>query len=396
MRPGVLLDRDGTIIEDYHYVGHVERVQFKPGAIDAIARFNRAGIPVALVTNQSGVARGFYEEANVALVHTHMNSLLYRHGAHIDLWLYSPHHPDGSVQDYRRLSPDHKPGTGMALRAAESLDLDLTRSWVVGDRPDDVIMSYHIGANCAYLGGDLDTWSGDDRSTMRPHPFSSLADAAGYIIERITGMTDSQFPTMNYTSFRSYLTHYGDEVATALRLMPVTALDEAATLLAEAYENADSIFVAGNGAGASLASHFVCDHTKTIGRDFDIPPNVRDMTADISLITAIANDIGYESVFSYQLEQFAQAGDVLVVFSVSGRSPNITRVLQSVIEYGLKSIAITGLDGGEAGKLADVHVEIPARNYGVVEDVMQSVMHALAQYIRQSKMSDEQVRSATF
>lgn len=72
MRPGVLLDRDGTIIVDYHYVGHIPRVQFIPGAIEAIRRFNKAGIPVTIVTNQSDVARGFYPESNVIEVHQYI------------------------------------------------------------------------------------------------------------------------------------------------------------------------------------------------------------------------------------------------------------------------------------------------------------------------------------
>src|ERR1700748_614971 len=97
MRPGILLDRDGTIIEDYHYVGHIERVQLKPGAAEAIRRFNEAGIPVAIVTNQSGVARGFYPESNVNLVHNYIAHELSRHGSFIDLFFYSPHHPDGNV-----------------------------------------------------------------------------------------------------------------------------------------------------------------------------------------------------------------------------------------------------------------------------------------------------------
>ena len=101
LRPGILLDRDGTIIMDHGYVGSVDRVEFIDGAPDAIARFNRAGIPVAVVTNQAGVARGLYGVDDVARVHQHIEAHLARYGAHVDLILYCPYHPAGVVEAYR-------------------------------------------------------------------------------------------------------------------------------------------------------------------------------------------------------------------------------------------------------------------------------------------------------
>src|SRR5215208_4853301 len=132
-QPGVLLDRDGTIIVDSGYVGSVDRVEFIDGAIEAVAALNRAGIPVAVVTNQSGVARGYYGVEDVEIVHKHITAELARGGAHVDLWLFCPYHPDGPVTAFARASSDRKPAPGMALAAAQALDLDLSASWVVGD-----------------------------------------------------------------------------------------------------------------------------------------------------------------------------------------------------------------------------------------------------------------------
>ena len=100
-RPGILLDRDGTIIVDHGYVGSVDRVEFIEGSAEAIARFNRASIPVAVVTNQAGVARGLYGIDDVARVHQYIAERLAEHGAHIDLFLYCPYHPDGSRRGLR-------------------------------------------------------------------------------------------------------------------------------------------------------------------------------------------------------------------------------------------------------------------------------------------------------
>jgi D-sedoheptulose 7-phosphate isomerase/D-glycero-D-manno-heptose 1,7-bisphosphate phosphatase len=179
LRPGILLDRDGTIIVDHGYVGSVDRVEFIDGAAEAIARFNHAGIPVAVVTNQAGVARGLYGIGDVALVHKHIAEHLAGHGAHVDLFLFSPYHPAGVVEAYARVSEDRKPGPGMAKAAARALGLDLAASWVVGDRPEDVGLAEAIGASAIYLGTE-----GCGRAGV--YPFPSLAAAAPFILERIT------------------------------------------------------------------------------------------------------------------------------------------------------------------------------------------------------------------
>jgi histidinol-phosphate phosphatase family protein len=179
LRPGILLDRDGTIIVDHGYVGSVDRVEFIDGAPQAIARFNRAGIPVAVVTNQAGVARGMYGIDDVVQVHRYIADHLAGHGAHIDLFLFSPYHPAGVVEAFARTSEDRKPRPGMAKAAAAALHLDLTASWVVGDRPEDIGLAEAIGASAIYLGSD---------NHQRPGvwAFPSLAEAAPFILERIT------------------------------------------------------------------------------------------------------------------------------------------------------------------------------------------------------------------
>jgi histidinol-phosphate phosphatase family protein len=177
-RPGILLDRDGTIIVDHGHVGSVDRVEFIEGAPDAIARFNRAGIPVVVVTNQAGVARGLYGTDDVGRVHQYIAERLAERGAHIDLFLFSPYHPAGVVAAFARTSDDRKPGPGMAKTAQAALNLDLNASWVVGDRPEDVGLAAAIGASAIYVGAGIcehpGVWS-----------FPSLAAAAPFIMERM-------------------------------------------------------------------------------------------------------------------------------------------------------------------------------------------------------------------
>jgi len=178
-RAGVLLDRDGTIIVDHGYVGSVERVDFIAGAAEAIASFNRAGIPVAVVSNQSGVARGRYGIGDVERVHRHIARHLAGHAAHVDLFAYCPYHPAGVVTAFARASEDRKPRPGMAIAAGAALNLDLRASWVVGDRPEDIGLAEAIGARPVFVGPGAcaapGVWS-----------FPSLAEAAPFILGQVT------------------------------------------------------------------------------------------------------------------------------------------------------------------------------------------------------------------
>jgi histidinol-phosphate phosphatase family protein len=393
-RAGVLLDRDGTIIEDYHYVGHVERVQFKPGAIDAIRRFNKAAIPVIIVTNQSGVARGFYPLEQVYVVHEYMKAELARHGAYIDLILFSPDHPDGNIPLYTERSRFHKPGPGMALEAAKRYNLDLERSFVVGDRPEDVIMGYHIKANIIYLGRDLDSWSPGEYPI---HQFHSLADAAGFIIERITGMPQTEFPDGPYNGVSTFFNDYVAVTENVLKCIDRDRISRAVDTLYTAFDSGGQIFIVGNGGAAAIANHAETDLIKHMHGPRWYT-NVRSLAANNSIMTAVANDIGFDSMFSFQLEQATTAGrgDVLLAFSVSGQSQNIVNTIQRANEMGMDTIAIVANDGGEVAGLADVTIHIPTGNYGIAEDIMNMIMHSIAQYIRQTNMSEEQIRSARF
>jgi D-sedoheptulose 7-phosphate isomerase/D-glycero-D-manno-heptose 1,7-bisphosphate phosphatase len=116
----------------------------------------------------------------------------------------------------------------------------------------------------------------------------------------------------------------------------------------------------------------------------------------VELLTAIANDLGYENVFVHQLQSQSRPGDVLVAVSSSGRSPNIVRALTWAQDNGLRTIAITGFDGGEARTVAEVCIHVDCANYGVIEDLHQAVMHALAQYIRQARMTADKISSTVF
>lgn len=130
--PAVFLDRDGVIIENAHYLARLEDIRFIPGAAAAIRRLNEAGVPVVVVSNQSGVARGYFPESFVRETHAHLDQLLAKEGAHIDRWCFCPHHPGFGADCECR-----KPKPGMLQTAARELNLDLECSWLIGDNLTD-------------------------------------------------------------------------------------------------------------------------------------------------------------------------------------------------------------------------------------------------------------------
>ena len=150
-RRAVFLDRDGTIIEEVGYLDRAERVELYPWSIDAIRAFNRAGLAVVMVTNQSGIARGFFTEAVVDEVHRHMAEILAEGGAHIDAYYYCPHHPDGKVAGYARACDCRKPGRGLVDRAVREFGVDPASSFVVGDRWLDVGLARRVGGEAVLV-----------------------------------------------------------------------------------------------------------------------------------------------------------------------------------------------------------------------------------------------------
>jgi len=159
-------------------------------------------------------------------------------------------------------------------------------------------------------------------------------------------------------------------------------VERAIELIVEAYVTSGTIYSCGNGGSAAISNHLVCDCVKGVACDTNFFPKIVSLNCNDSMMTAVANDIGFEHVFSKQLSWSAAQDDLLIAISSSGNSPNIINALKMAKEIGMKSIAILGFDGGKAKELADVAIHIPSGNYGIVEDVSQAIMHFIAQNIR--------------
>jgi D-glycero-D-manno-heptose 1,7-bisphosphate phosphatase len=145
-RRAVFLDRDGTINVEVGYLSRPEDFSLIPGSAEAVERLNNAGFTVVVISNQSGVARGYFGEADVARVNDKMVRELTRHGARLDAIYYCPHHPDFGDGSYRRDCDCRKPKPGMVRRAERELGVEAAGSFVVGDHRGDVMLAKSVGA----------------------------------------------------------------------------------------------------------------------------------------------------------------------------------------------------------------------------------------------------------
>jgi D-sedoheptulose 7-phosphate isomerase len=181
---------------------------------------------------------------------------------------------------------------------------------------------------------------------------------------------------------------YLDRLRTTLDSLPRDRLTRLGEMLYRAYRNEKQVFTLGNGGSAATASHMAADLAKnTIG------PNMRrfrvlSLNDNTPLLTALANDLGYESVFSEQLKSLIRAGDLLIVLTTSGNSPNVLKAMRCANEHSAEVVAVAGSGGGKAAELADLSIVVASEECGVVEDVHLVINHILIDYFK-SKLLDE-------
>jgi D-glycero-D-manno-heptose 1,7-bisphosphate phosphatase len=155
-RPAVFLDRDGTLNADTGYLHRIEDFRWMPEAREAVRYLNDRDYLVFVVTNQSGVGRGYYNEADVDRLHAWMQGELARIGAHIDDFRYCPHHPQATLPAYRQVCACRKPGAGMLRELIKDWSLDPAGSLMIGDRPSDLAAAAAAGVRgVLYQGGSL-------------------------------------------------------------------------------------------------------------------------------------------------------------------------------------------------------------------------------------------------
>lgn len=189
MKPAVFLDRDGTINEQMGYINHLSRFHLLPGVAEAIGLLNAQGVPAVVVSNQSGLARGYFPPGLLDEVHSLMTWQLAEQGARLDGIYVCPHHPEAKEEKYRLDCSCRKPRTGLLEQAAADLGLDLSRSYLVGDRWSDITCAVRAGCTpvlvlTGYGRGDLQ-YIGPGQALQPAFVAEDLAGAVRWILARM-------------------------------------------------------------------------------------------------------------------------------------------------------------------------------------------------------------------
>jgi D-sedoheptulose 7-phosphate isomerase len=197
---------------------------------------------------------------------------------------------------------------------------------------------------------------------------------------------------MTEPSLAKNVVGYFDRLKAAIDDVPVDRVEAMGEILYRAYRHGKQVFIMGNGGSAATASHMACDLGKNTISANRPRFRVLSLNDNMPLLSALANDIGYEHVFSEQLKNLIRPGDVLIAISGSGNSPNILHAMAYARSRAAMNIALLGFDGGRAAKLADEYVLVPASDYGIVEDIHMILDHVLTEYFR-GRLDDDSLPS---
>jgi D-sedoheptulose 7-phosphate isomerase len=205
-----------------------------------------------------------------------------------------------------------------------------------------------------------------------------------------------KFPSRQYLSAESYFTAYRSELLRSWSTVDIATVTAAARLLEACLLRDGIVYACGNGGSAAIANHLLCDYQKGIQTGTAARPRVVSLSSHLELLTAIGNDLDYADTFVFQLRSMARPGDLLITLSASGDSENVVRAALWAKENAIPVISLIGFSGGRCKSIADVAIHVAAENYGIVEDVHQSVMHLLTQYLRLSMMPSDQIAASKF
>ncbi len=189
-----------------------------------------------------------------------------------------------------------------------------------------------------------------------------------------------------------YLKGYVQELSVALSKVSAEQLKKAESLLLKTIENGNRVYVAGNGGSASIGDHLCCDWLKGTFVSGKPALKVHALASNTALLTALANDFGYEKSFAAQIEMLGEKGDVAVLISSSGNSPNIIAAAEIAQKKGMIILGMSGFEGGKLSQISDISLHVPVHNYGIAEDGHQIMMHVLTQSLNKHRDSKKDSR----
>lgn len=397
MKKVVFLDRDGTLNEEVNYLHRTEDLKLLPGVTEGLARLKQAGFKLVVVTNQAGVARGYYKEEDVKMLHDFMNRQLEKGGAEIDAFYYCPHHPVHGVGAYKVQCHCRKPETGMFEQADADLSVDKAHSYMIGDKLLDVQAGNNFGVTSVLVGtgyGKEERKKAENEKNASCYAYygEGFLDAAEWIITQEKRKQDMK--EMEY--LEELITRY------PVLVREKEAILKAYECLRDCFANGGKLLVAGNGGSCADSEHIVGELMKGFVKRRPVSEELREalikedeamgrelaeklqgglpaisLTGHTGLTTAFTNDVDGDLAFAQQLYGYAKAGDVFLGISTSGNSKNVRYALTVAKALGLTTIGLTGKDGGKMKEMCDVAIVVPEMETYKIQELHLPVYHTL-------------------
>jgi D-sedoheptulose 7-phosphate isomerase len=377
----VFLDRDG-VINAYAYnpefgtvdsPANPDEFVLLPGVAEAIAKLNEAGLFVIVVSNQPGIAKGRFTPTLLGEVTNKMKRLVARAGGKLDAVYYCPHHPEGVIDRYRLVCHCRKPNPGLFHQAAQEWEIDLRRSYTVGDGIVDVLAGRWASTRTIFVSPRKGyVYSELERQSAWPDWIAESLPEAAELIQVAENAhrarrSGSRADRERSSEGASYTMAYIQEAIQILRHIDQSRIERVADLLAELRERGGRLFFLGVGGGAGHASHAVNDFRKIAGIEAYTP------TDNVSELTARINDDGWETSYVNWLRgSRLKASDMVFVFSVGGGdvkrniSANLVRALEYANQVGATVCGVVGRDGGFTRQVANGCVVVPTVNAATV------------------------------
>ncbi len=374
-RGNVLLDRDGTIIVEKHYLANPEEVELIEGVAEGLRLLYDSGFRLIVVSNQSGIGRGFFSGGALARVHLRMEKLLDECGVRLDAIYCCPHTPEDGCAC-------RKPEPQMALAAAKDFGFDPQQSWVIGDKAADIELASRCGARSILVRTGYGARH-EAAGLAGSHTVNSVLDAAKYIL-----MESRFIPIELMDDAAARLrSHVRASIATKEALLSACepAILETARVITRALGTGRKLMFCGNGGSAADSQHVAAEFVSVLTQHFLRPglPAIA-LTTDASILTASANDFGFEGVFSRQVQALGAPGDVVIGFSTSGNSPNVLLALAYAREHGMSAIGFTGASGGRMGDVCDVCIRVPSHITQLIQESHIMAGHIVCDLAEQS------------
>lgn len=366
----VILDRDGVLnVEraDGGWVSDWSQWYWLPGAMEGLRMLSKAGVRISIATNQSGVGRGSVVHTNLDAVHARMVEEAAGEGATIHEVFVCPHSP-GDACTCR------KPASGLFVKAMQASGVSARQTIAVGDDVRDLQAAWSAGVTAALVR----TGKGRATETSAAGQGVSVYDDLRDFAEAALADSISWLGASSMVAHRIFLEHCAVVRESATLLPPV--LEQIATVLQGCLASSKKVLACGNGGSAATAQHFVAELVGRFRRERHALAAVA-LTADSMILTALANDYGYDHVFARQVEALGVRGDVLVAFSTSGNSPNVVEAARAAQHMRCKVVAFTGEQGGSLASHADVILRVPSRDVARIQEVHDICIHALAEAV---------------